>query len=171
MIALMDYENACRIARWKYEGIYSFYSLDGSSECINELLNGTYYHVTDETEGLLGYFCYGRSAQVPAGDNVGAYSDCSLTDIGLGMRPDLCGNGRGLEFLNCGLKFGSEWLGAGKYRLTVAAFNLRAIRVYEKAGFRMQMSFISQSDAGDTEFITMVRPDVIVDENYDLFSM
>lgn len=163
VIALMDYEHACTIAQWKYEGIYSFYSLDGSVECMNELLNGTYYYVTDEAGGLLGYFCYGRSGQVPAGDKYGAYLNNRFIDIGLGMRPDLCGNGKGLEFIITGLGFGTEWLGAEKYRLTVAAFNRRAIKVYEKAGFRAQMSFTSQSDAGEIEFIIMVKPDAMVD--------
>ena len=41
-------------------------------------------------------------------------------------------------------------------RLTVAAFNERAIRVYERAGFKKVNSFERVSEHGKMEFLVMI---------------
>lgn len=46
-IKQMDYENARHISKWTYEEPYSIYSMNKSDNCINELLNGDYYFVSD----------------------------------------------------------------------------------------------------------------------------
>ena len=55
-------------------------------------------------------------------------------DYGLGLRPDLTGQGLGLEFFLAGLAFAHERYRPERVRLHVAAFNERARRVYERAG-------------------------------------
>lgn len=50
------------------------------------------------------------------------------------MNPALCGQGKGLYFVNAGLTFVREKFAVTGFRLTVAAFNQRAIKVYEKPG-------------------------------------
>jgi RimJ/RimL family protein N-acetyltransferase len=59
-----------------------------------------------------------------------------VLDFGLGMKPELCGKGHGYAFVNLGLDFAGNTLNAKLIRLTVAAFNSRAIRVYESIGFQ-----------------------------------
>ena len=67
-----------------------------SEESLNELLDGTYFEVIDKE--LIGYFCYGKSAQVPPGNDLGAYDKYYL-DIGLGLKPSLCGKKNGKKFM------------------------------------------------------------------------
>ena len=48
------------------------------------------------------------------------------TGIGLGLRPDLTGQGLGEELIAAGLRFAAERFGSRAFTLTVAAFNERA---------------------------------------------
>lgn len=69
----------------------------------------------------MGFFCVEREG-----------ADVAL---GLGMRPDLTGRGRGGAFLGEILRFVRENYSYERIRVEVASFNQRAIRVYERAGF------------------------------------
>lgn len=56
--------------------------------------------------------------------------------------PDLCGLGG--AFLSLCLRFAQETYGASRFRLSVAAFNQRAIKVYQKAGFSIECEVTHQ---------------------------
>lgn len=155
-IIQMDIESAKEISKWIYEEPYFIYSMEESDEDIDELLNGFYFAVRDEANNLLGYYCFKESAQVPVGKQFGVYNDKDFTDIGLGIKPSLCGQGLGTNFLNHGLTFALKELAAVKFRLTVAAFNERAIKVYERIGFRKVDSFVRVSLDGEMEFWVMI---------------
>jgi len=151
----MDYNKAKEVSQWTYEGELSFYSMDGSHECIEELLNGEYFCVTDSEDNLIGYYCFGDSAIVPKGKSLGAYNELDVEDIGLGMNPKLCGQGLGKSFLINGLEFARDNLAAKRFRLTVASFNKPAIKVYERAGFIKVKSFVVESNGKEVEFWVM----------------
>ena len=78
-------------------------------------------------------------------------------DVGLGMRPDLTGRGLGEEFVHAGLRFARETYSPPAFRLTVAAFNRRAIRVYERAGFETVETFGSATRGAEKEWLLMRR--------------
>jgi len=120
---------ASEIVKWKYEKPYDLYNYDVDD--IEELMSGSYHGILNENHTLVGYFCTGKEAQVPAGSLLRAYDDFSFIDIGLGMRPDLTGKGKGHAFLS----FIISQVGLANLRLTVATFNKRAIKLYEKVGF------------------------------------
>jgi len=154
-VKAMEEKEAKEVCRWNYEEVYGVYNMEGSEESMKELLNGTYYSVTNEDKEILGFFCFGQSAQVPAGNEYGVYLDEDCLDIGLGMRPDLCGQGRGKTFIKEGLEFASKEFSKRNFRLTVAAFNERAIKVYENAGFKKERVFQRKNGESSFEFITM----------------
>ncbi len=145
--------DAEEISRWRYPEPYATY--DGNSSSVLGLLDPRYnYHVVTDADGdLVGYFCFGADATVPAGRRLGLYGDDAL-DVGLGMRPDLTGRGLGPDFVSAGLRFAKQRFSPPAFRLTVAAFNRRAIKVYETAGFEVVRSF---GDRG-TEWLLMRRP-------------
>ena len=155
----MTEEAARAVAAWQYEGIYAFYNFDPRDQqhAIREMLDGSYYAATDEQGELVGYFCFGAPAQVPGGHLYGLYTDDAL-DIGLGMRPDLTGKGLGREFLIAGLDFAQRRFAPATFRLAVAAFNQRAIRLYEKVGFQAVATFVSPTRNGEASFLLMTLP-------------
>ncbi|MFL0269360.1 GNAT family N-acetyltransferase [Candidatus Clostridium radicumherbarum] len=155
-IKQMHYDEAKQISKWVYKEPYSIYSMDGSDNCIDELLNGTYFSVSDRENNLLGYYCFGESAQVPVGNQFGVYDCKDITDVGLGISPNLCGQGLGLKFFNSGLDFARNNLSAKGFRLTVAAFNQRAIKVYQRAGFEKVNSFERKMETGKIDFLVMI---------------
>jgi RimJ/RimL family protein N-acetyltransferase len=145
--------DAEEISRWRYPEPYSTYNGDPAS--VPGMLNPRYnYHaVTGPGGDLVGYFCFGADATVPAGRKLGLYDEDAL-DVGLGMRPDLTGRGLGPDFVRAGLRFAGQAFSPSAFRLTVAAFNRRAIKVYEAAGFERTRSF---GDRG-TDWLLMRRP-------------
>ncbi|MBY0121295.1 GNAT family N-acetyltransferase [Bacillus sp. S/N-304-OC-R1] len=144
--------DAIQILNWKYNAPYDFYNNEESEESIEELLGNSYSVVVDERNQLIGFFCIGNSAQVPAGTHYGAYSE-KYIDIGLGMRPELTGQGLGSSFFSFIINHVQAADKSVPLRLTVAKFNERAIRLYEKLGFKKKMEFSN----GSTVFLTMVK--------------
>ena len=130
-ILAMTPEYARLLSLWKYEGIYSFY--DHNEKNIEGYMDGTHYACTNEDGELIGYFCFGNDARIPTIEK-NVYDD-NFIDIGLGLKPNLCGKGFGLSFINLGLEYAEKFLQAKCFRLSVAAFNVRAIKVYTKIGF------------------------------------
>ena len=148
----MDEEKMVDILRWHYEKPYDFYNNEETAEARAELLNGTYHAVVDEEGQVFGFFCTGTSAQVPAGKEYGVYDEDCI-DMGLGMHPERTGKGTGHPFCSFILEQIEARHPGKPVRLTVASFNRRAIRLYEKLGFVRQHAF--STDASD--FITMSR--------------
>jgi len=150
-------DDARAISRWRYSGPYSVYN--GNPNSVEALLEPRflYHSVCDERGDLAGYFCFGEDARVSAGRRLGLYEREPALDLGLGMRPDLTGQGLGEEFVQAGLRFAREEYSPKAFRLTVATFNRRAIRVYEKAGFETVETFGAVTPDGGREWLLMKR--------------
>ncbi|WP_106767543.1 GNAT family N-acetyltransferase [Paenibacillus faecalis] len=150
---LMRLEDAENIVKWHYAPPYSIYNMSDDLEDIQELMDGSYYSVKNLENELIGFFCFGKNAKIPAGIRQGMYLDQTALDIGLGLRPDLTGQGKGRDFLIAGLDFARKKYKPRKFRLSVAAFNKRAISLYKKVGFISKDTFINKDN--ETEFILM----------------
>ncbi len=142
---------AVDILHWKYEAPYDFYNNELNHEAIKEMLENSYYAVLDQNDEVVGFFCYGKSAQVPIGSQFGAYQD-NFIDIGIGMNPKLTGKGNGTSFFSFILQHIQAIFPHKPIRLTVATFNKRAIRLYEKLGFEKEIEFSREKIL----FMTMV---------------
>src|SRR3954447_5097144 len=121
----MNAREASEIADWHYEPPYSFYDWTADSDDLALLLDehtraGRFFSVHDDRR-LVGFFEFKA-----AGDEI---------EVGLGLHPDLTARALGQDFLESGLDSARQSLRATRFRLSVAAFNTRAIRVYERCGF------------------------------------
>lgn len=141
----MSEASARAILSWCYDAPYDIYNpaSDEGEEATRVFLDpqNAYYSITDEYGNLVAYCCFGREAQVLGGD----YSTDAL-DIGLGIRPDLTGQGRGRTYVDAVLDFARRTFTPAAFRVTVAEFNKRALRVWKKAGFRPGQAFRRSPD-------------------------
>lgn len=133
------------ISEWRYDAPYDIYNIapDHIEEEMQLFLDpqNAYHTITDEHGNLVAYCCFGPDGQVPGGD----YSSAAL-DIGLGVRPDLTGQGYGLTYVNAVLDFARRTFSPTAFRVTIAEFNKRARRVWEKAGFQPVQTFQRSGD-------------------------
>lgn len=148
-------EHAVEIGGWHYDGSYKMYSMDGSEEELAELMSGEYFAGLNAEEDLIGFVCKGLAARVPGGYSAGIYNDPDILDIGLGLKPDLTNKGVGFDFLSSGLSYLYGQYQPSAFQLVVAAFNERAMKVYERIGFVKCGSFKSQSYDRELDFINM----------------
>ncbi len=165
-------EGAARvIAGWRYGGEYSMYDFDGSEEELSQVMNGLHFPVY-EAEGFdrnnrkiitdpIGFVAIGPAAQVISEESLPLYEKSDSTDIALGLRPDLCGLGKGLGLRLTGLavNFVLQEFPEDGVRLAVSSDNSRAIKVYVKAGFKKTGTFRAvpgeNANAKETSFLLM----------------
>ncbi len=146
-IAAMAQHEAEAISTWEYEAPYDFYNAPADEHDLAELLDpaqrvGQYFSV-HTTEELVGF--------------VQLRSDGDAVVVGLGLRPDLTGRGLGLSFVEEGLTFAREQFAPARFRLSVATFNERAIKVYERVGFVVTRTFMHETNGGVFPFVEMER--------------
>ena len=144
----MNESYAHAIANWHYPGRYAFYDMDQDREDLEELLDphswtGKYCAVVNERGELIGFFCFEKEDEAVV--------------IGLGLRPDRTGEGLGQAFVEAGLEYAKIKFDPATFRLKVATFNQRAIRVYEKVGFKPDGVFMNETNGGQFEFLRMER--------------
>ena len=139
---------------WHYEPPYDIYNcpLELVEEYVRYNIDpeNNVYTMFDQHGELVGYCSYGADARVAGGD----YSEEAL-DIGLMVKPELTGQGLGSEFASLVIENGTSLYRPGKLRVTIAAFNRRAIRVWEKNGFKLSQTFKRTRDG--MEFVILTR--------------
>lgn len=133
------------IITWEYEGIYSFYNNNIQKEKI---------------DWIKGFIDSDDDFSVYDGNNelVGNCSFYYIEEdfcVGVQMRPELTGKGLGTEFVHSVLNFGKERYNLSCIDLTVAKFNIRAIKVYEKLGFKPLFDLVYTIRGKDYDFVAM----------------
>jgi [ribosomal protein S18]-alanine N-acetyltransferase len=143
---------AADIVGWRYPPPYDVYDMTGADPAFLTGADAGMYALTDE-RGLIGFRSFGADGQVPGG----AY-DHSALDTGGGLRPDLTGRGLGREAIATGLAFGRERFAPAAFRVTVATFNVRALRVVGALGFRRVDGF--RATTNGLSYDILIRPEV-----------
>jgi len=153
----MDESSARAIHGWRFDPPYDVYNLasDEAENVVKSMMDPqkAYFSIMDKRGELVAYCCFGREGQVPGGD----YSRDAL-DIGMGVRPELTGRGFGHEFVDNVIDFAGTTFSPCAYRVTVAEFNKRALRVWEKAEFQLVDRFQRDHDKRPFVILVLHRP-------------
>ena len=130
---------------WRYEPPYDIYNENPAQveEIVAYYRNPQFqaHSMTDDNGRLIGICSFGPDGRVPGG----LYHHDAL-DIGLAIRPDLTGQGQGHTFIQAVLNFAWKKFQPPACRVTIAAFNKRAQRVWQKVGFTQVEQFGRQRD-------------------------
>ena len=143
----MSQADAEAIADWHYPDPYSVYDASADPGQLARLLDpearGDRCVAVDDGGGeLVGFFVF-----TPRGDDA--------IEIGLGLHPDWTGKGLGESFVEEGVAYARGRYEPNELVLEVAAFNRRAISVYERAGFTTVRSFTETMAGEDFDFVEM----------------
>jgi GNAT superfamily N-acetyltransferase len=142
-------------AGWRYEPPFDVYDL---TEPVAELTG--YFlspevgcHAIETAKGLAGYCTFGEDARVPGGD----YSAPAL-DIGGALMPSLTGLGHGRGFVTAILEFAAAAFEPQTVRVSIAAANTPALRVWTANGLTETQRFHTDRPIlGTTEFVVLER--------------
>jgi len=143
-------EHAKQICRWRYPEPYAGFdwpSWDVLTERAEEIGDPVirqeqYEAVLDEKGELCGFVQF--------------FPLEGWTRIGLGMKPERCGQGSGVSFVSSIVQRATERNPRHKIDLEVQTANARAICVYRKAGFVIADTYERNSRAGPDLFHCMV---------------
>ncbi|WP_317971218.1 GNAT family protein [Paenibacillus sp. CCS19] len=146
----MSREHAEELCNWRYEAPFDLY---GWSD----------YHVM-EAEGIEFGDADIRSQQYMAvldqnGQMIGfvqLFPLLGVTRLGLGLRPDRCGQGLGAAFARATAEQALKRAPQDEIDLEVLTWNVRAIRAYQKAGFHIADTYVRPTPTGEAEFHCMV---------------
>ena len=140
--------HAREVETWHYEPPWDFYDLASDPADAAEMRDparAVSYRAVLGESGRLDAFWYFD----PDGDTV---------EVGIGLRPDLTGRGQGEPYLRDQLEYATEHWQPLTFRLFVAAWNERAIRLYERLGFREVARETRRFElVGEHEFVRMER--------------
>ncbi len=133
------------ILTWKYDGIYSFYDNSIQKEKIEWIESfidsDDNFSIYNEQNELVG--------------NCSFYYIEEFFCLGVQMKPELTGKGFGTEFVRAIINFGKKKYNLSYIDLTVAKFNKRAIKVYEKVGFKIIEEIVNTIRGNDYDFLIM----------------
>lgn len=136
------------ISRWDFGAGYTFYNIEEDPYVIETFLNGHYYTVYINDD-IFGFFCDGESARM--NEDYELFED--VLDIGFALNPKYIGQGLGEQLLAIIFEFYQEFK---IFRLTVADFNQRGIKLYQKMGFQFERSYTELIEGELMQFNIMV---------------
>ncbi|NMB20853.1 MAG: GNAT family N-acetyltransferase [Firmicutes bacterium] len=149
----VDHSSALQIVAWDYPAPYDLYNLHHSEVARDRLVSGPYFASFSGSD-LVGFVCFGKAARLSGKKDNPLYAASEFLDIGLGMHPAWCGKGYGEGFVRAGLLFAQNRGWNEGFRLTVAANNIRARKVYTRLGFR-EIGQIPWDSSSTWDFLVM----------------
>lgn len=155
-LAPLTEQNGKEICTWQYEAPYDIYNWDtweamfeAADEFADPVIRKEQYYGVFAHSGewassslLLGF------AQL--------FPMSGVTRLGLGLRPDLCGQGIGAAFVKSIVKAALEKAPSNQVDLEVLIWNTRAYKAYEQAGFVYEQTYERMTSRGKVEFHVMV---------------
>ncbi len=138
------------IATWRYEGPWDVYDSHPGDRLSAE---AGYQAVVDGAGNLVGFLCLGQEARVP-----GLAEADGLVDIGVGMRPELVGQGLGRAFGAVVVSHVARCCGEIPLRAVIQSWNQRSLRMAQGLGFREMGTHRCVQGAREVSYTVLVRP-------------
>ena len=141
-------EEKYRITAWQYDGEYAIYNNDAYE---NQKARGVGFANPKNNF----YSFYDGAALVGF---INLYEEETEVFFGIGTDPACCGKGYGQQMTRMAWDIAQRLFPGKPLYLEVRTWNARAVRCYEKAGFRIVGEPIRQTTpAGDGVFYHMIR--------------
>ncbi|SFJ74343.1 Protein N-acetyltransferase, RimJ/RimL family [Paenibacillus sp. UNC496MF] len=148
-VAPLTEELAEQLSTWRYEPPFDFYNWTSWQVMLElgmefgdpDVRNRQYAAVLDENGEFVGFAQF--------------FPLLGLTRIGLGLRPDLCDRGLGVPFVKAIVAEAIRRAPHDEIDLEVHAWNVRAIRTYQRAGFVIADTYGKQTHTGVVEVYCM----------------
>ncbi|MCC6567100.1 MAG: GNAT family N-acetyltransferase [Chloroflexi bacterium] len=126
---------------WRYDPPYDVYNTYVSAARVDEVITAHFSGESEfrqvELDGVpIAIVSFGADGRVNGGD----YHEDAL-DIGLGVAPHMTGRGLGTGLVREVVGYAVHAFSPPMLRVTIAAFNLRAQRVWVKNGFQAASRF------------------------------
>lgn len=142
------------ICQWQYEGDYAVYNLP-SYEIMVERKTG-FMH----PERMQNFHGFSENGQLIGFVNI--LEEPNEIFIGIGVRPEKCGQGYGRRILSQTIQIAHEKYPDKPLYLEVRTWNQRAIRCYEHAGFTIVTEpYMKTTGSGKGMFYKMTRKGTI----------
>ena len=146
--SFMTEKYAREISLWNYIGELEIYNLPSYEEM---KLNN--YNITKE-ENYDNYICYTNDNKVIGYVNMKTVDNNIY--LGIGIKPEYCGRRFGFLFINDAINEIKKKYPNYKIILEVRSFNKRAIKCYEKSGFKIKDKVIKKDRLNNLcEFVYM----------------
>ena len=152
VVSNLSEAEAKNICDWKYEGEYSVYNFPTWDEIV-----ARDWSIANENKRRGAYFSVKLN-----GEFIGFFHIMNRTDhieLGVGMRPDMCGKHYGVAFMRAALQKTADEFPCLPIRLQVLPFNKRAIKCYENVGFVKNGTFICRKVNPPETMISMELAD------------
>jgi [ribosomal protein S18]-alanine N-acetyltransferase len=139
------------VASWRYDGPWSVYDPHPGDDPLSAAVG--YDAVVDDAGALVGFVCTGQEARVP-----GLAGKDGVIDIGVGMRPDLVGQGLGRTFGAVVLDHVRARCGDLPLRAVIQSWNERSLRLAKGLGFRQTGTHRCVQAGHEVSYVVLIRP-------------
>ena len=147
-----DHAEASSVAHWAYEPPFDLYDSDLANPELFLEIDGDgfgYYALSSSVDGVVGFCCFGAQARVSP-----QKAEEGIVDLGAGIRPARLSEGVGTRAFPLILDFANDRWSPQKFRVAVASFNERSLRLCQSAGFKRIGSFLNGQGR---EFLELTR--------------
>lgn len=142
-------EQAKEICDWEYEGDYAVYNYPSWN-----IVKKCSWGISDETKRVKEFMSLKGENDTLFG-YIRMMENDEYVIIGIGLKPICCGKGLGSTAMELLKKECFNRYKDKKIILQVRSFNTRAIKCYEKSGFKRIDILIGNTPTGKDEFIKM----------------
>jgi ribosomal-protein-alanine N-acetyltransferase len=149
-ICPLETVHAQQLCSWRYEAPFDIYNWPAWEQMKKDeiefgdsvLRAAQYVAVLDSQSKLIGFAQF--------------FPMTGVTRLGLGLRPDLCGQGLGFAFTRLIVTEAKRRAPQNEIDLEVLTWNTRALRAYEQAGFQITDTYARSTPTGFAECHCMV---------------